>query len=152
MGAAAATAPWPSPVHGVRLVAAGFAERVVLPSTVDSAPRVDRSGVDGRGTQWDGVGVRRGRSRRGRAVVEVILIAPGVALAAIGDYLSENAGSPSSPGTDGPFADGGEALIALTGMAYVGGAILVLCLLLLAPTVRRGFLGSRAAQGATTID
>src|SRR5487761_1122760 len=70
MGAATAITPGPRPVHGVTLVAAGVAEGVVLPSTVASAPRVDPSGVDDRGTQRDGVGAHRCRSPLWRAVAE----------------------------------------------------------------------------------
>ena len=97
------------------------------------------------------LGLHSRQARRLTVLGEVILIAPGVALAAIGNYLTENAGSPNNPGTDGPFADGADGLIALTGMAYASGAVLVLCLLLLAPTVRRGFLGPRAHPGDSQL-
>ncbi len=76
---------------------------------------------------------------------ELLLIAPGIALAAIGNYATEHAGSPANPGTDGPFADGAYGLFALAGVAYAAGGAVVISLLLLAPTVREQFRRGRVA-------
>ncbi len=70
---------------------------------------------------------------------ELLLFAPGIALAAFGTYATQHAGTPTNPGTDGPFADGGQGLIALTGTAYAVGAVVVVAILVFAPTVRRSF-------------
>jgi hypothetical protein len=79
------------------------------------------------------------RVRHFTVLAELLLFVPGVALAAFGTYATQHAGTPATPGTDGPFADGGEGLIALTGIAYAGGAVVVIAVLLLAPSVRRSF-------------
>ncbi len=78
-------------------------------------------------------------ARRLTLAGELLILAPGIALTALGNYLTQNAGTPANPGTDGPFADGAEGLIALIGMTYVGGAVVVISLLLFSPAVRRGF-------------
>ena len=79
------------------------------------------------------------RARHLTILFEVLLVVPGVALWAVGSYAAQHAGMPTSSGTDGPFADGGEGLIALIGLAYVAGAVVITGLLLLAPTVRKSF-------------
>ena len=79
------------------------------------------------------------RARHLTIVFEVLLFVPGVALWALGSYAAQHAGTPTNPGTDGPFADGGEGLIALVGMAYAAGAVVITGPLLLAPTVRKSF-------------
>jgi hypothetical protein len=79
------------------------------------------------------------KARYVTVVGELLLLAPGVALAAVGNYATQHAGTPANPGTDGPLADGGTGLIALAGMAYAGGAVVVVALLLLSPTVRKSF-------------
>jgi hypothetical protein len=79
------------------------------------------------------------RARYVTMVGELLLFAPGVALAAVGTYATQHAGTPANPATDEPFADGSAALIALTGMTFAGGAVVVLVLLLLSPTARKGF-------------
>ncbi len=77
---------------------------------------------------------------------ELVLIVPGVALAAIGNYATEHAGSPANPGTDGPFADGAYGLLALAGVAYAAGGAVVIGLLLLAPAVREQFRRGRVPR------
>jgi hypothetical protein len=85
------------------------------------------------------LGLLSDRARYLTILAELLLFAPGVALAALGNYATQHAGTPANAGTDGPFAGGGEALIAVVGMAYAAGAIVVMGLLVFAPTVRRGF-------------
>ncbi len=79
------------------------------------------------------------RARYLTILSEVLLFAPGVALFSLGNYATQHAGTPANPGTDGPFADGGEGLIALVGLSYAAGAVVVLGVLLFVPTVRRSF-------------
>ena len=67
------------------------------------------------------------RARHLTILFEVLLFAPGVALCALGSNAAQ----------DGPFADGGDGLIALTGLCYAAGAVVVDSLLLFAPTIRR---------------
>jgi hypothetical protein len=78
-------------------------------------------------------------ARRLTILSEVLLFAPGVALFSLGSYASQHAGTPANPGTDGPYADGGEGLITAIGLSYAAGAVVVVGLLLFAPTVRRSF-------------
>jgi hypothetical protein len=79
------------------------------------------------------------RARHLTILFEVLLFVPGVALWSVGSYAAQHAGTPANPGTDGPFADGGDSLIALMGMAYAAGAIVITGLLLFAPAVRKSF-------------
>lgn len=79
------------------------------------------------------------RTRHLTILFEVLLFAPGIALWSFGSYATQHTGTPANPGTDGPFADGGQGLIALTGLSYAAGAVVVVGLLLFAPMVRRSF-------------
>jgi hypothetical protein len=79
------------------------------------------------------------RARYLTILSEVLLLAPGAALFSLGNYWSQHAGTPANPGTDGPFADGGQGLIALVGLSYAAGAVVIVGVLLFVPTVRRSF-------------
>lgn len=85
------------------------------------------------------LGLRSIKARYLTIACEVLLIAPGFALVLLASYATDHAGAAANPGTDGPFADGGQGLIGLTGLSYAVGAIIVAGILLFAPTVRRGF-------------
>jgi hypothetical protein len=65
------------------------------------------------------------RWRMAALVTELALGALGVALVDLATYAEAQAGSPGNPGTDGPFADGGCAMILLLGCAFIAGAALV---------------------------
>jgi hypothetical protein len=85
------------------------------------------------------LGARSVRARYLTILAEFVILAAGVGMTALGNYAMQNAGTPTNPGTDGPFADGANGLILLTGMTYAGGAVVIMVLLLFAPTVRRAF-------------
>ncbi len=85
------------------------------------------------------LGVRSVRARYLTILGEFFILAAGVPMTALGNYATQNAGTPTNPGTDGPFGDGANGLILLTGMTYAGGAVVIMVLLLFAPTVRRAF-------------
>jgi hypothetical protein len=85
------------------------------------------------------LGVRSVRARYLTILAEFLILAAGISLTVLGSYAVQHAGTPTNPGTDGPFADGGNGLLLLTGIAYAGGAAVVIVLLLFAPTVRRAF-------------
>lgn len=63
-------------------------------------------------------------------IVQGVLFAVGIPLLNAANYASDHAGTPQIPGTDGPFADGGYALAALTSLAFIGGAVIVVTVLL----------------------
>ncbi len=85
------------------------------------------------------LGLESAKARYITALLELLLIMPGIAFAAVGNYATEHAGNPANPGTDGPFADGADGLIGLMGIAYAAGGVVVIGLLLVAPTARRLF-------------
>ena len=62
--------------------------------------------------------------------LEVGLFVEGIPLFNLANYTGEHSGTPQNPGTDGPFADGGNALAALSSMAFVGGAVIVAAVLM----------------------
>jgi hypothetical protein len=119
---AASGAQW-LPLAGLSLVVAALIASIAAGMFIGSAK----------------LGLLSSRARYLTILAELLLSAPGVALVALGNHAMQHAGTPANPGTDGPFADGGEGLIALAGMAYAGGAVVIMSLLLFAPTVRRGF-------------
>lgn len=57
-------------------------------------------------------------------LVQWPLIVAGVAMVAL--EAAYQPGTPDNPGTDGPFADGGNGVIALAGMTYVGGGAIAI--------------------------
>lgn len=84
-----------------------------------------------------GFGLLAMKQRRARDPWRIVLLILQVALFAVGipllnaaNYASDHAGTPQNPGTDGPFADGGYGLAALTSLAFIGGAVIVVTVLL----------------------
>ena len=75
-------------------------------------------------------GRARNRWRIALLLVQVALCAIGIPLLNAAIYASDHAGTPQIPGTDGPFADGGYGLAALTSLAFIGGAVIVVTVLL----------------------
>jgi len=63
-------------------------------------------------------------------ILQVALFAVGIPLLNAANYASDHAGTPQNPGTDGPFADGGYGLAWLTSLAFIGGAVIVVTVLL----------------------
>ncbi len=63
-------------------------------------------------------------------ILQVALFAVGIPLLNAANYASYHAGTPQNPGTDGPFADGGYGLAWLTRLAFIGGAVIVVTVLL----------------------
>jgi multisubunit Na+/H+ antiporter MnhB subunit len=63
-------------------------------------------------------------------VLQVALFAVGIPLLNAASYASDHAGTPQNPGTDGPFADGGYGLAWLTSLAFIGGAVIAVTVLL----------------------
>jgi hypothetical protein len=63
-------------------------------------------------------------------ILQVALFTVGIPLLNAANYASDHAGTPQIPGTDGPFADGGYGLAALTSFAFIGGAVIVVAVLL----------------------
>lgn len=63
-------------------------------------------------------------------ILQVALFAVGIPILNAANYASDHAGTPQIPGTDGPFADGGYGLAALTSLAFIGGAVIVVTVLL----------------------
>jgi hypothetical protein len=84
--------------------------------------------------------------------VELALVSVGYLLIAVSDYLTATAGTPSNPGTDGPFADGFTGGIALMGVAFfAGGTILLTALLVEAVKVLViRAMGNTTAPGAVS--
>ena len=121
--AAAMAASGAFPLAGLSLVVAALSSLITAGMFVASAK----------------LGLLSVRARRLTILFEVLIFAPGVALWYVGDYATQHAGTPANPGTDGPIADGGEGLIALAGLSYTAGAVVVVGLLLFAPLVRRSF-------------
>ena len=73
----------------------------------------------------------------GVLALQGVLAAFGIPLYSLAAYTDAHAGEGGPvPGTDGPFADGGNAIALLTSIAFVGGAALIL-LALLFEEVRR---------------
>lgn len=70
-------------------------------------------------------------------VVEVLGAAGGAALYALAMDAQAHAGTAANPGTDGPFADGGVGILALTGLLFMIGGAVVTMLLGVLPGVRR---------------
>ena len=84
-----------------------------------------------------GFGLLALKQRRARDRWRIVLLILQVALFAVGipllnatNYASDHAGTPQNPGTDGPFADGGYGLAWLTSLAFIGGAVIVVTVLL----------------------
>jgi hypothetical protein len=84
-----------------------------------------------------GFGLLASKLRRARDRWRIVLLTLQVALFAVGmpllnaaNYASDHAGTPQMPGTDGPFADGGDGLAGLTSLAFIGGAVIVVAVLL----------------------
>ena len=63
-------------------------------------------------------------------MLQFALFAVGIQLLNAAIYASDNARTPQNPGTDGPFADGGDGLAWLTSLAFIGGAVIVVTVLL----------------------
>lgn len=63
-------------------------------------------------------------------ILQVALFAVGIPLLNAANYASDHAGTPQNPGTDGAFADGGYGLAFLTSLAFIGGAVIVVTVLL----------------------
>jgi hypothetical protein len=63
-------------------------------------------------------------------ILQVALFAVGIPLLNAANYASDHAGTPQNPGTDGLFADGGYGLATLTSLAFTGGAVIVVTVLL----------------------
>jgi len=76
-----------------------------------------------------GFGLLAVKQQRARDRWQIVLLILQVALFAVGIPLF-NAGTSQGPGTDGPFADGGYGLATLTSLAFIGGAVIVVTVLL----------------------
>ena len=93
-----------------------------------------------------------GPGRRGWAIIAFLMEVP-LTVVGLLVYAMEAAyqpGTPQHPGTDGPFADGANGTLALTGGAYASGGLLVIAALLpellgtVLRFVRRTFRGGGA--------
>jgi hypothetical protein len=92
----------------------------------------------------------RDRWRIALLPLQVALFAIAIPLLNAANYVSDHAGTPQNPGTDGPFADGGYGLAALTSWAFIGGAEVVVAVLLWEQIVV-GVRWLKARRNAITI-
>jgi len=62
--------------------------------------------------------------------IELLLVPVGYVLTVVGNWAVANAGTPTNPGTDGPFADGLFAALVLMGSLFWGCGLAMALLLL----------------------
>lgn len=86
---------------------------------------------------WSGLHIDRVVLRRFAVVAQILLLPVGCALAASGVIATNNAGSPATPGTDGPIADGMYGYMTLAGLLLAAAPVSIPLIVLVGRAVTR---------------